>query len=247
MEKEANTLYKDFNAFGETGIRGCYKEVRTLLKDSQTGDYISQKATDVYDKLEKSGLMLGGRYWKDFYNRVKCRYQVFSPDEKKLGPAANTFFLSGIIYDLRFDWIDYFANTVYFWWIPYNKRKPTGYFYTGRLSRYLTKYQRSLIRNEKDFRNLFHDNEVYSQFRSKVYRTNALGNFMGFRPGKEYAAIALLLTYSNKVDSSLDLNAWQTGLSRAFGLPDFSTYSENHQDVKEAKKRIEGQFRFLLK
>lgn len=245
IEDEATRLMERYDSFGHNGINSVFKEVKNLIMNPISNQMSEGRI--LFQELEYSGLMCGGKYWSDWSLWYKVKSSIFQPDEKKNGPAAYTFILDGIVDELQY-WRGYFASEVSSWWIPVSEGEDNQYWHSGELSQYIDKKTTGLYQNRESFVNEFIDTYTYAQFREKIFLHRSDDNPLGWRTGKEYAAISLFLVNSSKIAPfhSHDYNGWRSRLCRAFPLPDFSNYHPQNNDVKEAYNRLKGQFNFLL-
>lgn len=238
MEREAGQLLSRCEAFGHRGIEDVLCELSAYIEHSVSGDKSSAKI--IFIGLDEEGLMRGGIYWKTLWRWEKCR-ELFIRDEKRMGVAANTFLLSGIVEDLR-EWCDFFAHEVFSWFCPANYGHGQ-YQSAGALNRYIKSSMRPYIDRES-FADIFKRQTDYVKFISLVYTDR-----LGLRPGVQYAAIVNLLLKSDNIIQRYSRRSLIRILCSAFALPDFSSYYPRDRAVMDAMtdKKFWRDFNFLLK
>lgn len=242
ITEAASLLLGRFEDFGDAGLERCFGEIEGFIKSPKRNSFDESRA--IIGELDKEGLMLGRRYWRNFWRWFKCQDVIFALDEKKFGREANTFPLSATVEEIR-DWRSYLANSVAAWWFSDDEQ----YYHAGELRSTLRFKLDPFIKktpNEKA-------EEATKAFISNIYRTRLVNrdgedhyDFVSLRPGAEYAAITKFLVDSPWTDNRLDYNAWRDWLSRAFSIPDFSSYHPGNNRVKRAYKDLRKQFQFLF-
>jgi hypothetical protein len=242
-EDLARKLLERYEDFGYDGIELVVFEVKAKI-EGNSGRSQRRCAKALFREMYSSGLMVSGKFWSDWLSWYKIESRIFIPDEKKLGPGANTFTLAGYVEELR-DWRGYFAREVSSWWKPENMLND-DYKYYGILNQYIDHKFLKPYHDQESFANEFKDTATYAEFISKIRKPISDKNPLGNRSGVEYAAITLYLVNSKKVCNLRTYRDWQSHLCRTFAIPDYSNYFPGNIEVQTAYSSLQKEFRFLL-